>query len=203
MLNCIAVLSGGPLNDNYQLSQFHGHWGKSCNTHGSEHTINSRSFPAELHFVHVNTKYPNLNEALKHADGLAVIGVFIKIGKESNEQFNNLIKGLKEIVSTNQPKPFDYAVEPGKLIPLDRSRYFTYKGSLTTPPLTECVTWLVMADPLLVSKTELDYLYNLRRPRDMKLIGQNYRPICPLNSRVVRASFSDYKNRTIEGPFKD
>lgn len=47
---------------------------------GSEHTVDGVSYSGELHLVHWNqTKYPTFNEAAKHPDGLAVLGVFLKV----------------------------------------------------------------------------------------------------------------------------
>ena len=72
-------LSGGPLEEDvYQLAQFHAHWGGE-NARGSEHTVDGKSFSAELHLVHYNTKYGDLGNAVDKPDGLAVLGMFIKV----------------------------------------------------------------------------------------------------------------------------
>lgn len=75
-----SALSGGPLMDDvYLLEQFHCHWGCS-DCKGSEHTVDGTSYSGELHLVHWNhTKYPTFEEAAKHPDGLAVLGVFLKV----------------------------------------------------------------------------------------------------------------------------
>lgn len=80
-----SELTGGPLNnDIYQLEQFHCHWGCSDGK-GSEHTVDGQSYSGELHLVHWNsTKYPSFDEAAKHHDGLAVLGVFLKVVFELN-----------------------------------------------------------------------------------------------------------------------
>jgi len=44
------ALTGGPLQHKYRLAQFHCHWGKDCNV-GSEHTVNGKSYPAEVCYV--------------------------------------------------------------------------------------------------------------------------------------------------------
>nr|KAF7392443.1 hypothetical protein H0235_017442 [Vespula pensylvanica] len=76
----IAVLSGGPLMDDiYKLEQYHCHWGCS-DSRGSEHTVDGQAFAGELHLVHWNTsKYKTFAEAAKASDGLAVLGVFLKL----------------------------------------------------------------------------------------------------------------------------
>lgn len=75
-----SKLTGGPLfNDEYQLEQFHCHWGCSDGK-GSEHTVDGQSYSGELHLVHWNrTKYSSIDEAAKHPDGLAVLGVFLQV----------------------------------------------------------------------------------------------------------------------------
>ena len=75
----LSGLTGGPLEDDvYQLAQFHAHWGGE-NARGSEHTVDGKSFSAELHLVHYNTKYGDLGNAVDKPDGLAVLGMFIKV----------------------------------------------------------------------------------------------------------------------------
>ena len=68
-----------PTSNDYILEQFHFHWGSVGSDVGSEHTIDGQSYPAEIHFVHYNEKYANVAEAVKHEDGLAVVGFFFEI----------------------------------------------------------------------------------------------------------------------------
>ncbi|KAG7269891.1 hypothetical protein CRUP_010911, partial [Coryphaenoides rupestris] len=66
-----STLKGGPLEDQFRLCQFHFHWGES-NAWGSEHTVDRKLFPAELHIVHWNTeKYDLFEEAVMEDNGLA------------------------------------------------------------------------------------------------------------------------------------
>lgn len=58
----------------------------SSDGRGSEHTVDGQSFSGELHIVHWNSsKYQSFQEAAGHPDGLAVLGVFLKVGKEHEE----------------------------------------------------------------------------------------------------------------------
>merc|ERR1712025_50527 len=58
-----STLTGGPLGeDTYQLVQFHAHWGGE-NSRGSEHTVDGKMFPGEIHLVHFNTKYEDFAAA--------------------------------------------------------------------------------------------------------------------------------------------
>ena len=76
--------------------------------------------------------------------------------------------------------------------------YWTYEGSLTTPPLFETVTWIVFKKPMTVSKDQLDTMRNLKcnasctgrilstfNYEDIPMTD-NYRPPQPLNERIVR-----------------
>ncbi|XP_011361346.1 carbonic anhydrase 5B, mitochondrial [Pteropus vampyrus] len=80
-----SVIKGGPLEHNYRLKQFHFHWG-AIDAWGSEHTVDSKCYPAELHLVHWNAvKFETFEDAALEENGLAVIGVFLKLGKHHKE----------------------------------------------------------------------------------------------------------------------
>ena len=88
-------VSGGGLSGEYQLAQFHFHWGVPEELggprRGSEHTVNGRQSPAEVHFVHYKTKFANLGEAVESGekDALAVIGVLIESDKSAVEMLGD------------------------------------------------------------------------------------------------------------------
>ncbi|KAH0619681.1 hypothetical protein JD844_000574 [Phrynosoma platyrhinos] len=91
-----SIITGGPLENNYRLKQFHFHWG-AINEWGSEHTIDCKVFPAELHLVHWNCcKYESFEEALMEDNGLAVIGVFLKLGA-NHSGLQKLVDALPSI----------------------------------------------------------------------------------------------------------
>ena len=56
----------------------HFHWGADDSV-GSEHTVDGKSYAGEMHLVHYNSKYGNYSNALNHADGLAVLGVWLRV----------------------------------------------------------------------------------------------------------------------------
>ncbi len=77
-----SIRGGGLPGDDdpsYVFAQIHFHWGNETMGHGSEHVIGSNRFPAEMHLVHFNKKYGSVSEAVKHDDGLAVLGVLLKV----------------------------------------------------------------------------------------------------------------------------
>ncbi|NP_001079371.1 carbonic anhydrase 2 S homeolog isoform X1 [Xenopus laevis] len=183
-----SVLSGGALSEPYRLKQFHFHWG-SCEGHGSEHTVNGVKCEAELHLVHWNTKYGSMAEAVKHCDGLAVVGVFLKVG-EAHPGLQKVLDALKLIPNKGNEAHFS-DFDPSVLLP-NSLDFWTYKGSLTTPPLLQCVLWHVLKEPIAVSKQQLSQLrslfFNAEGDTPCSMVD-NFRPAQPLKGRDVRASF--------------
>ncbi|XP_034039188.1 carbonic anhydrase [Thalassophryne amazonica] len=183
-----STLTGGPVSGTYQLRQFHFHWG-AADERGSEHTINNFSFPCELHLVHWNNKYPSFGEAVTKPDGLAVLGVFLKIGP-ANPRLQKLLDLLDAVKTKGKQTDLSF-FDPKTLLP-NSQHFWTYDGSLTTPPLLESVTWIILKEPISVSPAQM------RKFRSLLFSGEgeaplcmvdNYRPPQPLKGRKVRATF--------------
>jgi carbonic anhydrase len=139
----------------YELAQFHFHG-------PAEHTVGGRTFPLELHLVHKTS-----------AGKLAVIGVLVTTGDE-NPAFTSVLANLPS--AENVGKAIG-DIDPSKMLPSLRATY-RYTGSLTTPPCTEGVAWNVMAQPISMSKAQLDTLTKaFHEP--------NNRPVQPQGSRDV------------------
>ncbi|MGF7031090.1 carbonic anhydrase [Paenibacillus mucilaginosus] len=140
----------------YTLAQMHFH-------HPSENQINGKNFEMEGHLVHKNKD-----------GGLAVVGFLMTAGKENKplaEMWSKLPKQeTKEDVKLEQPVDL-----PG-LVP-STSHAFRYEGSLTTPPCSEHVKWIVLADPIEVSKEQIEAF--------AAIFPDNHRPVQPLNQRTV------------------
>jgi carbonic anhydrase len=143
----------------YDLVQFHFH-------HPSETKLGGQAFPLELHLVH------------KDADGkLAVVGVLLADGKA-----NPALAALFQYIPKEKGKestPDGVTVDPTALLPTHRA-YYTFPGSLTTPPCSEDVTWYVLRTPVRVSKKEVAS-FSAEYPL-------NARPDQPLNGRPVQMS---------------
>ena len=140
----------------FDLEQFHFHA-------PSEHSLDGRKFAMEAHFVHAD------------ADGnLAVIGVMLELG-EPNQTVAALWQQLPEQVGDKHH--LNTPVNAESLLPANRA-YFRYNGSLTTPPCTEGVLWLIMKDSVPVSQAQVDaFKRALHHP--------NNRPLQPANARPV------------------
>ncbi|XP_067290884.1 carbonic anhydrase 2 [Pseudorasbora parva] len=186
--NDSSTLTGGPISGKYRLKQFHFHWGASDDK-GSEHTVNGKCYPAELHLVHWNTKYPSFKDAVDKPDGLAVVGVFLEIG-EDNPKLQKVLDALHTIKCKGSQNPFTN-FDPTTLLPKSLD-YWTYLGSLTTPPLHESVTWIVCKHTISVSSAQMkkfrSLLFTAEKEKACCMVN-NYRPPQPLKGRKVCASF--------------
>ncbi|XP_056600274.1 carbonic anhydrase [Triplophysa dalaica] len=183
-----STMTGGPITGTYRLRQFHFHWGDS-DDRGSEHTIAGNMFPSELHLVHWNTKYPSFGEAASQPDGLGVVGVFVKIGS-ANPRLQKVIDAFDDIKSKGKQTTFSN-FDPKTLLPASLD-YWTYDGSLTTPPLLESVTWIVLKEPISASPGQIAKFRSLLFTAEGETpccMVDNYRPPQPLKGRKVRASF--------------
>ncbi|HZJ52678.1 MAG TPA: carbonic anhydrase family protein [Myxococcaceae bacterium] len=136
----------------YELQQFHFH-------HPSEHTLDGKAAPMEAHFVH------------KSAEGkLAVVGILLKQGASPSP----LAVVLTALPASGERKTVE--VDLPAVLPKDH-RHFAYSGSLTTPPCSEEVQWIVLRAQEPVSKAELD---------DFKArYANNARPVQALKARTV------------------
>lgn len=145
--------------DRYELVQFHFH-------HPSEEEIDGKRFDMVAHLVHKDAK-----------GALAVVAVPMKVGHANP---------LLETLWNNLPKHSDHhtvaakeSINAADLVPGNHS-YFSYTGSLTTPPCSEGVRWIVLKSPEEISKSQLE-AFASRYPNDA-------RPIQKLNGRHVIAS---------------
>lgn len=143
----------------YELVQFHFH------TPSEEH-VNGKASAMVAHFVH------------RDADGkLAVVAALIEPGSTN--------PGLEAVLAHLPPRAGETLTVEGLeldlagLLPANL-RYYDFEGSLTTPPCSEGVHWMVLAQPVTVSAQAIE--------RFRALYRANARPIQPLNGRLVRVS---------------
>jgi carbonic anhydrase len=141
----------------YDLKQFHFH-------HPSEEKINGKASAMVAHLVHADT-----------AGNLAVVAVLLDKGTD-----NALVEQLWTNLPAAKEKEQDLEqvhIDAALLLPAGRG-YYTFPGSLTTPPCTENVTWFVLKQPTHLSEQELK--------KFAQLYSNDARPTQPLNGRVVR-----------------
>jgi len=141
----------------YRLLQFHFHT-------PSEEMINGKSFPLVAHLVH------------KNSDGkLAVIAVLFKEGKENS--------ALAPIFAAMPAKEGKVSLASGfdvsSILPSSLG-YYSFTGSLTTPPCSEGVAWQVLSASAEISKAQIEAFHAIYK--------MNARPVQPLNGRVIQGS---------------
>ncbi|XP_026322050.1 carbonic anhydrase 1 [Hyposmocoma kahamanoa] len=168
-------LSGGPLCGEYVFEQMHFHWSVDDYT-GCEHVLDGHGYAAECHLVHYNRKYQSLEAAVGHPDGLAVVGFLLEAVDAPNPRFDTLVEGIQGIKMRDQT----VQVTPDSLAWMERDdlyegTYVTYKGSLTTPPYTECVTWIIYEKPVQIGTEQMDLLRQLEGSNSQP-IERNVRP---------------------------
>ena len=141
----------------YHLLQFHFHT-------PSEEQINFKRLPMVAHLVHKN------NEGQ-----LAVVAVLLQEG-EANPMIDKVWTYMPLDANDRVRMP-PSLLDVNGLLPKDQ-RYYQFMGSLTTPPCTEGVLWMVMKQPMTISKSQ----YKLFT----QLYPNNARPVQPINGRPVR-----------------
>ena len=185
-----CMLRGGPLAGEYRLLQMHAHWGAERGR-GSEHTLEGRSLEGELHLVFYNTFYSSPGEAMDQPDGLAVIGILLSESEQAanHPEFDKITRLLGGVLTRGRAVTIEEELNPGSLLPEGSQAYFTYPGSLTTPPLYESVTWLVMKKPMELPTGQMDMMRAMRSgPEDDSApLVDNFRPPCCAAGRRVRA----------------
>lgn len=147
----IPYIFGGKLDDEYEFVGLHFHWGER-NNRGSEHVYNELRFPMEMHLLHRNKKFRSLESAIKNHNGLAVTAYFFHVSDSDNAQLVNVIEQLHGVQAFNSNVVLNSTFTLSSLVgDVNQERFYMYKGSLTTPPCSEAVTWIIFPDPMKVS----------------------------------------------------
>jgi carbonic anhydrase len=180
-LGYVTIGGCNPCNgQEYRVKQFHFHT-------PSEHTIDTQgnktgAYAMELHIMHQKVGSTGLNDIVAVAILFYVQpdGGFPN-GFLDNINWNNLpkAKGQKTALTGGvNLRKLDEATK--------KAEYYTYKGSLTTPPCTESVTYFVMKTPLGITQAQLDTVQTLFQKNAAFAKGNgNARVVQPLNNRQI------------------
>lgn len=188
-----VMIDGGGIGDTFKIFQLHFHWG-GTNDYGSEHRIDGKTFPLEMHMVSYDAeRYTSVEEALSGFNSLAVLGTLFKVVEEDNPLFDPIISLLDEVEHKGDKVEISKSsFDPVSLLPEDTSQYFRYDGSLTTPPCLENVIWTVFAQYQTIGRAQLDKFRKCFQEGDEgeeKPLVDNYRPPQPLHGREIYSSF--------------
>lgn len=146
-------------NTRFDFLQFHFH-------HPSEHAVAGKRWPLEVHLVH------KIAEADTAEARLAVIGILFRPGRE-----NDVLAGmLKALPRAGQQKQIADPIDLTGLLPANAATFF-YQGSLTTPPCSEVVSWIVFRDPIEAGIGQIERL--------KQAMPVNARPLQPSAGRSL------------------
>ncbi len=148
-----AVVFAG---ETYPLQQVHFH-------SPSEHTLDGKRYPLEIHFVHRS-----------EGGNITVVGALVQAGAENRDMAELFAALPRQGARTELHKDIDLT----RILPTDRHA-LVYTGSLTTPPCTEGVHWIVLAQPLDMSAEQIRAF--------QRLYPDNHRPLQPRNDRELDA----------------
>jgi carbonic anhydrase len=183
-----VAIEHSQLSNRFTLTQFHIHWG-SEDAFGSEHSLNNKFYPMEMHLVHYNSDlYPDVASAAANPNGLAVLGVLVEVDDAAILPVIDTITGLFSLIPHGGDVTTVPAFSIDDLLPSNKN-YFHYNGSLTTPSCYESVNWFVYESPVKVTSAQITQFRTLLHSNhhgdpDETLVN-NYRPVQPLNGRVV------------------
>lgn len=214
------TMSGGGFDPNrYRALQLHFHWSAVGSTEGSEHTIDGKRFPVEMHIVHIKEPYNTVEEVKGMSDGLAVLSIMFDIGPEGNMDLQKLLDAAENLKYAGSTATLTDGPQLEQLLPLSTT-FYRYFGSLTTPPCYESVIWTIFSEPAYLSQSQLTTLQSLKSVEYGMIhgnsnmshegntsnsildkedgLGGNFRPVQPLNGRVVIFA-GNYEEPTAEG----
>ncbi|KAK0161518.1 hypothetical protein PV327_009978 [Microctonus hyperodae] len=152
-----VYLTGGGLASMFILEQLHFHW-------DAEHTIDGVRDALELHLVHYDKKYGNVSNASHYQNGICVVAVLFKFADDDNSDLYNILNATESVSQWvgKSSVEMQRKVVPMLLLPKDRTTYYRYDGSLTTPGCQEAVTWFILTEKLPISESQINILRNVK-----------------------------------------
>uniref|UniRef100_A0A0N4ZXZ6 Carbonic anhydrase n=1 Tax=Parastrongyloides trichosuri TaxID=131310 RepID=A0A0N4ZXZ6_PARTI len=185
----------------YHLEQIDFHWGTEP-MNGSEHTVAGVGYAGEIHFVHRNIKYPNLEIASKQPDGIVGIAVFLNESHDDNLNLIPLMNVISHVTYCNSECTLQNFRSGGFLPSSEKAKEFwTYDGSETIAPFRP-MKWILFRSTIGISSSQLEKFRQLKGTKSEEEVEKaliSIRPIQPLNSRMIKSSFKSVAQATLDG----
>lgn len=191
MLKDDYFVRGAGLPGRFKAEKVEFHWGPSNGSEGSEHSINGLRYPVEMQIYMYNSDdFDSLSAALREKRIIAAIAVFFQVGGKDNPAVDPIIHGLKGVVH-HEKETFLEPFVLKDLLPSSLGSYYRYTGSLTTPPCSKVVEWIIFSRPVYVSYKQLEAFYSIftteqqDHVKSVEYLRSNFRPIQSLDNRHV------------------
>ncbi|XP_063070984.1 receptor-type tyrosine-protein phosphatase gamma [Engraulis encrasicolus] len=185
---------GAGLPGRFKAEKVEFHWGQSNGSEGSEHSINGRRFPVEMQIYMYNSDdFDSLNTAIREKRVIAAMAVFFQVGLKDNPAVDPIIHGLRGVVH-HEKETFLEPFILRDLLPSSLGSYYRYIGSLTTPPCSKVVEWIIFSRPVYVSYKQLEAFYSIftteqqDHVKSVEYLRNNFRPIQSLDGREIYKS---------------
>ncbi|XP_055724489.1 receptor-type tyrosine-protein phosphatase gamma-like isoform X1 [Salvelinus fontinalis] len=191
MLKDDYFVRGAGLPGRFKAEKVEFHWGQSNGSDGSEHSINGRRFPVEMQIYMYNSDdFDSLSAAMRQKRIIAAMSVFFQVGLKDNPAVDPIIHGLRGVVH-HEKETFLEPFVLRDLLPSSLGSYYRYTGSLTTPPCSKVVEWIVFNRPVFLSYKQLEAFYSIftteqqDHVKSVEYLRSNFRPIQSLDNRDV------------------
>ncbi|XP_075406067.1 receptor-type tyrosine-protein phosphatase gamma isoform X1 [Tenrec ecaudatus] len=187
-------VSGAGLPGRFKAEKVEFHWGHSNGSAGSEHSINGRRYPVEMQIFFYNPDdFDSFQTAISENRIIGAMAIFFQVSPRDNSALDPIIHGLKGVVHHEKETFLDPFVLRD-LLPASLGSYYRYTGSLTTPPCSEIVEWIVFRRPVPISYHQLEAFYSIftteqqDHVKSVEYLRNNFRPQQDLHGRVVSKS---------------